>query len=83
MSKPIWRIRAAEGSQLAGEFLEKKMVAIGWGAVGDLPALKDRAAIPLMFLDFDDLVKAVVEYYDKVDIETQRLLSLRKVYWPG
>lgn len=45
MSKPMWMIRAAEGGQLAGEFVEKKVVAIGWGAVGDLSALKDRAAI--------------------------------------
>jgi len=43
----------------------------------------DRATIPLTLMDVDDLVKAVVEYYDSMDIETQRLLPLRKLYWPG
>lgn len=45
MSKSMWMIRAAEGGQLAGEFLGKSLVAIGCGAIGDLSVWNDRSAI--------------------------------------
>lgn len=43
----------------------------------------DRASIPLALMDIDDLVDAVVEYYEKMDIETRSLLPLAKIYWPS
>lgn len=43
----------------------------------------DRASIPLTLMDADDLVLAITEWYDRMDIESQGLLPLRKLYWPG
>lgn len=43
----------------------------------------DRATIPLMLMDLDDLVKAVLDYYEKMDSESRRLVPLRKLYWPA
>jgi restriction system protein len=42
----------------------------------------DRASIPVTLMDLDDLVKALLEHYEKIDVDTQRLIPLRKVYWP-
>jgi restriction system protein len=43
----------------------------------------ERASIPLTLMDMDDLVKALLEHYETMDADSQRLLSLRKIYWPG
>ncbi len=43
----------------------------------------DRATIPLMLMDLDDLVTAVLDYYEKMDSESRRLVPLRKLYWPA
>jgi restriction system protein len=43
----------------------------------------DRASIPLTLMDIDDLVEAVIEYYEKMDLETRSLLPLAKIYWPS
>jgi restriction system protein len=42
----------------------------------------DRASIPLMLMDGDDLVEAVVEYYESFDSATRSLLPLGRIYWP-
>lgn len=42
----------------------------------------DRADIPTMLMDVQDLVKAIFLHYDKMDIDSQKLLSLKKIYWP-
>lgn len=42
----------------------------------------DRANIPVMLMDIDDLVKAIFRNYEKIDIDTQKLLPLKKIYWP-
>ena len=34
-------------------------------------------------MTIDDLVEAVIQNYDKLDIETQQLLPLKRVYWPA
>lgn len=34
-------------------------------------------------MDLDDLVRALLEHYERMDIDTQRLLPLRKLYWPA
>ena len=36
-----------------------------------------------VFMDLDDLVKSLLEHYEKLDVEMQRLIPLRKVYWPA
>ncbi len=42
----------------------------------------ERANIPLTLMDIEDLVEAVLEQYEKMDIETQRLIPLKRIYWP-
>jgi restriction system protein len=42
----------------------------------------DRAGIPLMLLDIDSLVSSLLQHYDKMDMDTQKLLPLKKIYWP-
>jgi restriction system protein len=36
----------------------------------------------LTLMNSDDLCKAIVEHYDKMDAETKTLLPLKKIYWP-
>lgn len=42
----------------------------------------ERANIPLTLMNMDDLVLALVENYEKLDVETKQLVPLRKFYWP-
>jgi len=42
----------------------------------------ERGRIPVTLLDMDDLVKALLEHYERMDIDMQRLIPLRKLYWP-
>ena len=43
----------------------------------------ERARIPLTLMDLDDLVKALLERYEDMDVEMQALIPLRKIYWPA
>ena len=42
----------------------------------------DRTNQNLTLMDADDLGKAIVEHYDRMDSETRTLLPLKKIYWP-
>jgi len=42
----------------------------------------DRANIPLMLWDLDDLVQALVENYENADQETRALIPLTRLFWP-
>jgi restriction system protein len=42
----------------------------------------DRSNQNLMLMDSDDLGKAIVDHYDRMDADTRALLPLRKIYWP-
>lgn len=42
----------------------------------------DRANIPVTLMGIDELVDAVLENYEKMDMDTQRLLPLKRLYWP-
>jgi len=42
----------------------------------------DRANIPLMLWDLDDLVQALVENYEHADQETRTLVPLTRLFWP-
>lgn len=42
----------------------------------------DRASIPLKLMAMEELVDALLEYYEKLDLETKALIPLTKVYWP-
>jgi restriction system protein len=43
----------------------------------------DRTNQNLTLMDSDDLGKAIVEQYDRMDAETRALLPLKKIYWPA
>lgn len=43
----------------------------------------ERASIPLSLMTIDDLVEAAIQNYDRLDIETQQLLPLKRIYWPA
>jgi len=43
----------------------------------------ERAAIPLTLMDLDDFVHSLLEHYEKLDVDMQRLIPLRKIYWPA
>lgn len=43
----------------------------------------ERGRIPVTLMDLDDLVKALLEHYEKMDMDMRRLIPLRKVYWPA
>jgi len=42
----------------------------------------ERGNIPLTLMNLNDLVEAIVEWYEQMDVEAQRLVPLRKMYWP-
>lgn len=42
----------------------------------------ERASIPVMLMNLDDLVETIVEYYESLDIETKQLLPLKRIYLP-
>ncbi len=42
----------------------------------------DRANIPVMLMDIDDLVKALMRHYDELDMDGRNLVPLKKIYWP-
>jgi len=42
----------------------------------------ERANIPLTLMSLEELVQALLDHYDHLDIETQQLIPLKKIYWP-
>jgi restriction system protein len=77
------------GSQEIRSFLggrhkdDKGLYVSTGGFTKDARYEAERASIPLMLMDIDDLVKAVFRSYESMDIDTQKILPLRKIYWPG
>lgn len=43
----------------------------------------ERASIPITLMNIDDLVEALTDHYEDLDIETKQLLPLRRIYWPA
>ena len=43
----------------------------------------DRATIPLKLMTLDDLSRAVIDSYDRFDMEGRALLPLTRIYWPA
>jgi restriction system protein len=83
------RTGAATGSQevrsfLGGRHKDDKGLYVSTGGFSKEARYEaDRASIPVTLMDLDDLVKALLEHYEKIDVDTQRLIPLRKVYWPA
>jgi restriction system protein len=80
---------AAMGSQEIRSFLggrhdnDKGLYVSTGGFSKDARYEAERARIPVTLMDIDDLVKAVLEHYERMDTDTQRLVPLRKLYWPA
>lgn len=80
---------AAMGSQDIRGFLggrhanDKGLYVSTGGFTKDARYEAERASIPVTLMDLDDLVKSLLEHYEKMDIDMQRLIPLRKVYWPA
>lgn len=43
----------------------------------------ERASIPLVLLDLDDLVKEILRHYNNMDMEARSLIPLTNIYWPA
>lgn len=42
----------------------------------------DRASIPCVLLDIDDLTKEIIRHYSEMDTEAKSLVPLTNIYWP-
>lgn len=79
---------AAMGSQEIRSFLggrhtnDKGLYVSTGGFSKDARYEAERAPIPLTLMDLDDLVNSLLEHYEKMDVDMQRLIPLRKIYWP-
>ncbi|WP_343593210.1 restriction endonuclease [Paracidovorax wautersii] len=80
---------AAMGSQEIRSFLggpherDKGLYVSTGGFTKDARYEAERGRIPVTLMDLDDLVKALLEHYEQADSQTQRLVPLRKLYWPA
>jgi restriction system protein len=78
----------AMGSQEIRSFLggrhvaDKGLYVSTGGFTKDAYYEAERANIPLTLMSLDELVRALLDYYDQLDIETQQLVPLKKIYWP-
>jgi restriction system protein len=61
---------------------DKGMYVSTGGFTKDARYEAERANIPVFLMDLDELVKAIYRHYDKMDIDTQTLIPLKKIYWP-
>lgn len=80
--------RAAMGaaeirSFLGGRHKDDKGLYVSTGGFSkDAYYEADRAGIPLTLMSLDQLVLALLEHYDKLDLDTKQLVPLKKIYWP-
>ncbi|MES1953782.1 restriction endonuclease [Salinisphaera hydrothermalis EPR70] len=83
------RSNTAMGAQELRTFLggrhdnDKGLYVSTGGFTKDARYEADRAKIPLMLMDLDELVSALLEYYENADAKTRTLLPLEKTYWPA
>lgn len=80
--------KGAMGSQAIRSFLggrhkdDKGLYVSTGGFSKDAHYEAERANIPITLLNLDDLVETMIDYYEKLDPEIQRLVPLKRVYWP-
>ena len=79
----------AMGSQEVRSFLggrhsdDKGLYVSTGGFTRDAYYEAERASIPITLMTLDDLVDALLEHYEHLDIESKQLLPLKKIYWPA
>ena len=80
---------AAMGSAEIRSFLggrhdnDKGLYVSTGGFTKDARYEAERARIPVTLMDLDDLVRALLDHYERLDLDMQRLLPLKKLYWPA
>jgi restriction system protein len=80
---------AAMGSQEIRSFLggrhdnDKGLYVSTGGFTKEARYEAERARIPVTLMDLDDLVRALLDHYERLDLDMQRLLPLKKLYWPA
>ncbi len=71
-------------SFLGGRHPEDKGLYVSTGGfTKDAYYEAERASIPITLMTLDDLVDALLEHYENLDIESKQLLPLKKIYWPA
>jgi restriction system protein len=74
---------AAIRSFLGGRHPDDKGLYVSTGGFSkDAYYEAERASIPMTLMTLDDLVEALIANYENIDIEAQRLVPLKRVYWP-
>lgn len=43
----------------------------------------ERSMVPCTLMDINDLVELAIEHYERFDVDTRRLLPLKRFYWPA
>jgi len=81
--------QGAMGAQAIRSFLggrhphDKGLYVSTGGFSKDAHYEAERASIPVHLMNLDDLVEALIEHYDALDIETKQLVPLKRIYWPA
>lgn len=71
-------------SFLGGRHKDDKGLYVSTGGFSkDARYEADRASIPLTLMDLDDLVEAILDHYEQMDMDAKQLIPLRRIYWPG
>jgi restriction system protein len=71
-------------SFLGGRHKDDKGLYVSTGGFSkDARYEADRASIPLVLLDLDDLVKEILRHYQNMDMEARSLIPLTNIYWPA
>ncbi len=73
--------REAIASFIGGLRNEKGLYVSTGGFTKDAKYEAERAQNPITLIDFDLLVKLILDNYDKFDQETRELIPLTKIYW--
>lgn len=82
------RVSSAMGAQEIRSFLggrhndDKGLYVSTGGFTKDAYYEAERASIPLTLMNLDDLVWALLENYEDLDVETKQLIPLKRVFWP-
>lgn len=80
---------AAMGSQEIRSFLggrhdnDKGLYVSTGGFTKEARYEAERGRIPVALMDLDDVVRLLLEHYERMDKEAQRLVPLRRLYWPA
>jgi restriction system protein len=70
-------------SFLGGRHKDDKGLYVSTGGFSkDAKYEAERASIPLTLMNLDDLVQAIIEHYENMDMDTRVLIPLTKLYWP-